>query len=354
MIENNRDIYIDVVKGIGIFSIVIGHASWDISMGDRVLHIGQFVYLYHLAIFAFCSGYLFKDPSDFWGYLGKKLKNFYRPFMVYSLLYLVTRNFLIDLFIVDGTKYTLDQNIIIFANLLAFNSLGEMLSAFWFIPMLFFALGIFCAIHIWTKNIRNSFVHKCTKIILFLGFGILGIYCMEHKMGLLCNLQVSFLFIPIMAIGYYLRKFNWLRIVNSLGLIISFGIMVLLIYKKNVMIELSRYQIGGKWIYYPVTALGIYFCLALSKMVLENKKVGAVFAKMGRYSFDIMALHFFAFKIVDQVACRVINDREKLNLFPHSYVALWPIYYVVGIALPILCKWMFENIKNSCSIKSKI
>ena len=36
--QAQRDSYIDVIKGIGIFSIVIGHASWDIQVGSCLLY----------------------------------------------------------------------------------------------------------------------------------------------------------------------------------------------------------------------------------------------------------------------------------------------------------------------------
>ena len=45
-----RDNYIDAVKGVGIVSIVLGHACWNIDVGKYVIPIGPFVYLYHLAI----------------------------------------------------------------------------------------------------------------------------------------------------------------------------------------------------------------------------------------------------------------------------------------------------------------
>lgn len=42
-----RNKLIDICKGIGIISIVIGHASWNIPIGNIDIPIGPFVYLYH-------------------------------------------------------------------------------------------------------------------------------------------------------------------------------------------------------------------------------------------------------------------------------------------------------------------
>lgn len=56
-----RSTSIDVLKGIGIISVVIGHAmNTDNYYSGSVELIRKFVYLYHLAVFFFCSGYLLK------------------------------------------------------------------------------------------------------------------------------------------------------------------------------------------------------------------------------------------------------------------------------------------------------
>lgn len=60
--EGNRRLpSIDILKGIGIISVVVGHAmNTDNYYSISVEYVRRFVYLYHLAIFFFCSGYLLK------------------------------------------------------------------------------------------------------------------------------------------------------------------------------------------------------------------------------------------------------------------------------------------------------
>lgn len=62
-------------------------------------------------------------------------------------------------------------------------------------------------------------------------------------------------------------------------------------------------------------------------------------------SFDIMALHFLAFKIVDLVACFLVHDFTNLSVFPHTFIVLWPVYYIVGIGLPLVLKKMYTCVK---------
>ena len=47
--ETKRDSYIDILKAIGIISIVIGHSSF-VFPGSN-FKIGPFVYTYHIMIF---------------------------------------------------------------------------------------------------------------------------------------------------------------------------------------------------------------------------------------------------------------------------------------------------------------
>ena len=60
--KRNKDI--DILKGIGIISVVIGHAlNTEIFKSDFSEATRKFVYIYHLGIFFFCSGYFFKVSS---------------------------------------------------------------------------------------------------------------------------------------------------------------------------------------------------------------------------------------------------------------------------------------------------
>lgn len=52
--EKKRNVDIDILKGIGIVSVVIGHAcNTDILFNTNIDLIRRFVYTYHLSIFSF-------------------------------------------------------------------------------------------------------------------------------------------------------------------------------------------------------------------------------------------------------------------------------------------------------------
>ena len=74
--KKNR-LYWNIIKGIGILCIVIGH-SWKLLSG--------FVYLFHLAIFFFVGGYLYNDEKyseDPYLYFANKLKNNWKKYVLF-------------------------------------------------------------------------------------------------------------------------------------------------------------------------------------------------------------------------------------------------------------------------------
>ena len=89
----SRNSYIDIIKAIGIISVVLGHCvSWKI--GDVTIH--RFVYLYHLMIFFFVAGYCFKEEYENNAslYIGKKITNLLPLFVAYSAFFSCIHNVL--------------------------------------------------------------------------------------------------------------------------------------------------------------------------------------------------------------------------------------------------------------------
>lgn len=140
---NNRDSTIDIIKGIGIVSVVLGHV-WSVSDGLNVpmfFKIGRnTVYYYHIIIFVFCSGYLFKNKGFKVFVLGK-IKTLYIP----SVLFGTASLFLYPLFYQTGVinEISMKQLIKKFISILSFTDNGLIVGPIWFLQYLFLVVSIF-------------------------------------------------------------------------------------------------------------------------------------------------------------------------------------------------------------------
>jgi polysaccharide biosynthesis protein PslL len=71
--------WIDVCKGIGIAAIVFGHALPEAAATTR------FLFLFHVPLFFFLSGYLHKRQADFASYLKKKAAHLLLPYVAFLI-----------------------------------------------------------------------------------------------------------------------------------------------------------------------------------------------------------------------------------------------------------------------------
>lgn len=97
-----RDYTWDVVRGIGILMVVLGHCA------PRPLV--DFVYLFHMGLFFFVSGYFLKitDTGSFLEnekkYIKRKLRTLWLPFVIFTLFILGLQDFFVNHYMAE-TRY---------------------------------------------------------------------------------------------------------------------------------------------------------------------------------------------------------------------------------------------------------
>lgn len=340
--EKNRMSVIDILKGIGIASIVIGH-SCEIIPGTN-FKIAQFVYSYHIMVFLFVAGFCFKREysQDPFGYVGKRLKSVLGFYFGYSVVFILAHNFLSSIHMLPNGYYTIDNILSCLSGAITFKVSESLLGTFWFIPMFLFANILFCFIFSFAEKMKYS---KAIHIICCFAMAILGLYANTQRMFWDYNLQTAILGIPIIYFGYFV-KLNWNYISRYINIIISILCAVIINYilSMNIgIIELSVDWIINQWLFYPVTILGIYFCLGISKTIDKITLLRRLFINIGQNSFHIMALHFLMFKIVDQIYGRKIKvSPEIMEKFPHAF-ELWYIYWLTGILGPLILVFLVKK-----------
>ena len=66
--------YIDVMKGIAILSVLVGHFI-------TLRSVGTAIWSFHMPLFVFISGYFYKQ-QEFRGLLKRNLKNYMFPYVI--------------------------------------------------------------------------------------------------------------------------------------------------------------------------------------------------------------------------------------------------------------------------------
>lgn len=338
--NNNRNATIDILKGIGIIAIVIGHATWDITFSNKIIfHIGQFVYLFHVGIFFCVGGMLLRDSSvsDPWKYFSKRFKSLYIPFLKYSIILLLVRPVFCKLGIFPPYGNIMSY-IQVFCNVVLFQCWGETTSAMWFLPVYFIGLVITCFVFARYKQFIS-------RIIIVIIIGLFGCFLIKRSCQFLYRLEVAFLMVPIVAIGHGLNvHIDKIKVSFPCESILILAVLYIFMVRNNWTIEVSQGVIMSPTLFYLVSLWGIGGCVLLSKEI-SLSPLHSFFEILGRNSFSIMAFHLAVSKFIDYILITIGGvGVEQLTTFPRVSQRFCILYWIANIFVPVLCGVLLSKI----------
>lgn len=167
----NRNINIDIIKGIGIILMVGGHCGMPFT---------HFIYLFHMAIFFMASGYCFNASNsetmqDVLSFVKRKFKRLWFPYVLWTAVYSLLHNVFIKAGIYSPDPWPISEigkNVIKSFFLHGHTQLG---SALWFISTLMQIAVLYCCIDYVIKKVvaskKANFLLQGAVSIVFLVIG---------------------------------------------------------------------------------------------------------------------------------------------------------------------------------------
>ncbi|QQS03801.1 MAG: acyltransferase family protein [Fibrobacterota bacterium] len=327
----DRDISIDIMKGLAILAIVWGHAGIKGS---------GFFYLFHVPLFFILSGYMesTKTIENFASAFKKKVKALYLPYVAYGLIFLLIRNFSVDLkmyseyFRVDSVRDLAKNLFFIFT----FNNVDPIfLGPLWFVFALFVANGAFFFLLSVTRNIGNSkwnaFLILCVAlaVLLVLRFAFPGAHLSNwgNTTGETLILAIAFVATGFLLKGVLQKK--------NTGLVLVSFLLLCSVYRESnfaVDVRAARYdsllELGAS------SLLGFYFTKSIAEYLGSwNNWATRYLAKIGQYSFSIMALHLLGMKFSQVLVVAWQHDWDftiyTYALVPHRLFGF--LYFAAGV-----------------------
>ena len=284
--ELDRD-YWNIVKGVGIFFIVLGHCC---------LPIMNYVYAFHVPLFFFVSGYLYSEKK----YGDKPFDNFKRrmqsnwpKYIIIYIIYICLHNIFYNyqLLNVEASTYALGDIIEQIGLSVFFGGNEFLISPLWFVPVLVEASVMLGFIVAFSRKITNRVsIRLIVQFIIVTTITVVGYIIILQEIEMFAYLHIALVVMPYIWIGYLLRNYCK-EIKNYLKWFIALPALVILIfYAKDHLISLKDRMIRPEM--YIIALLGIYVCLFISVYIQKVKIIGKMFITMGVSTFFIMAFHF--------------------------------------------------------------
>lgn len=340
-----RDVKLDIMRGLAITSVVVGHCTkWPI--------IEEFVNQYHLAVFFFVSGYFFStnvadSPKS---YLWKKVKQLYFPFVISGGVFLLLHNLLVKLYIYPSC---IDYNYIgkEMVNLIAFLYSNDVLmGAMWFCISLLWVLFVATAQSWVAKKWGVNLTVIIFSSILISSF-LLQVLHLKSPYCIWQNIIIT----GILWFGFYFRgkiegKIIQISITTRIFVLLFCFISICIFTLLGISARLQGPAINNECIsqIFIVAVLGCLMAYFVSS-VLCGTYLGVILSVIGRHSFSIMLLNYLCFNVINCVQCMYyhypIYTMANHAIIPYESPIWFLLYIIAGTAIPVLISICYKKVK---------
>lgn len=307
-----RDETFDVMKGIGILAVIIGHGSIPLFLKD-------FIYTWHMPLFFMISGYFYKQKPQI-DYVKANFRQLFFPYLVTSIIIVICA--FIKEYINGKDDWLFRFYAMLIGSGLPTNPmLGEFsIGAIWFLQALF-----------WCRIVYNFLFYKVENMINLWG-GVLVISIIATYAGLYIFIPTNILqgvqALLFFHIGYMAK--NHEIIPRDMNAFIVLAILFLCFVSVQTG---SIYMVSCQYGYWPiniVAAIGMTFLIW--KVSQKFKKIKFLIY-CGRTSMAILCVHIIMLLYLP------LTTIHKMISFPDS------LDTVINLVSTICVTWLLLRIK---------
>lgn len=260
---------IDALKAIGIILMIACHIDFG-PTADSLIHS------FHMPLFFFISGYLYRDVSEFKPYLLNKARSLLIPYVIFGILHMIIKfpMLLHEQFGIENALY----------HLILFNHDGiPIAGALWFLTSLFGTSIIFFYI--------NKFKTKILTIIAVLIISTIGTLLPYWGIRLPWSLDISCAMLLVFYIAYLFKDQITSILSNTSYAFLCILIAIILWYfNDDVNVREARY--GNVFMFYACAILFTFGLFIISnKLVRKQFKAKKYFLSIGTSSLIFMAFN---------------------------------------------------------------
>ncbi len=299
MKEENRKIYIDIIRAIGIILVVLGHSI------ENVNEVKSFIYSFHMPLFFVIFGMLMTSKEkNILKYTIKKFCQLIIPYIIFALIYAGFSKNTIP-YILYGTRLSLVK--------------ADSLSSLWFL-VAYFISAVISQIII---NFTKKFKHNIIVINIIMSITSLIGYMLSKYIHLKYNIPLE-LDVALFMMLYIMIGFNIKNMIEKLvnknfknkKIVLLFASIVLysLCFYFNKLNKVD-YVLFGDAAYgnvsfifasifgiFATIFLSIFICIAFNKKILNYIKF------IGANTLGILVLHKIIIYFCNVFTTKINND----------------------------------------------
>lgn len=330
--------YIDTLKGVAIVLVLIGHRSFHPN-------VTYFIYLFHMPLFFFLSGFLDKMKYQSWGEIvRKKGARLLYPYVVFGILILIY-NTVFDLVMGNITEDKLWKRIValVYGNCIWENN-SDYIGTLWFLVALFIA-SLFSYIIYQLSSKQNKVLMISICLFLLLAGAVSS--CVKQKYGIRLPwcMDVAFVATLFYLLGIWWRTWEGRKKLETIFVGMTLfvigtvlGLLNMYYMKANDYADLRIDMLNMNYGILPVFVISAgamsVGALIICKRFCSKCRLG-VFEWFGKLSLLIMIDHIYIFQIFN-LALNKLEINYWLLFFPICLFLSVSIAAIIQRFLPFL------------------
>lgn len=342
--QKERDITIDIAKGIGIALVVACHANF------APVSPGRF---FHMPLFFFLTGYLSLYSDRFLPFVQRKIRTLYIPFIVTELVFLLTNPLWIMMGISTPSQYSLTEQLL---HIGCFDNISLILSPIWFLPALFVVNLVGYGLVQWQKKSKVKCIPLvCSILLCALGIANTHLGWMRIPCSFNFKEAINVILVAQMFcfVGYLTKQYH---ISINKGWLVVLAFVYLYVAKLwlNLGVDMRSNHYSSTPLFISAALGGIYLTIYISQRISSwSHAIGQLLTRllsiMGKASLYIMLLHIFCFKIVGYVQAVITHTSIDNSHWENpGCIGLWCIVYIIaGIVIPLCIYSLIQQVKHA-------
>ena len=304
----------DNLKGLAIFLIVLGHLCFFDFIG--ISKLISFIYIIHLPIFFFVSGYFSKiginEPV-------KLFKRLIIPYLIFTIIYYI---YFLQWGIATNIPFLVPTYALWFLLVIFFMKLLLPIFDKFRYPIL---MALIIAILFGFINLKLDFL-GFKRFFVFLPIYLIGFYYNDYKQKVLENYRKIYDFLENKIILILISI-----VVLSFSIYIAFTVPFELITMKYPYTNHYLYNMLAR---FSIIAIGIISTLILNRIMIDKE---CFLTKWGRNSMTVYLLHIFVTKFL---------EKNAMNWFDNGLIALIFAFLLATLIVYIFSRDIFTKYLN--------
>lgn len=326
---------ISIVKGIGIALMVIGHAG----IPEALRH---WIYSFHMPLFFFVSGFLFKDSylinaGSSLRFARNKMRGLYLPFVLWVSFFALLHNALAYIHVYPDffSRQEIASRV---KDSLRFVYSDELVSGYWFLIALFFSSFLSFAILFLLSRIKQIWRSTATRCCALFFSSMLmagGAFLCSVFQGPFHGWKTYFFGSAFMLAGQAYRQMQWRPGWKWASALLLLSLGVSFAIERDLSMSVEGADI---FMVFFLALVGIAAIVEGSNYI--KGKLAYSLDRLGQHTLAILTFHLSAFKIVSVLIiffCGFEIERLAESPILSDAVGFECIFYAAaGIAFPIL------------------